>query len=161
MTSVWGRKYPRRERPSVTLSAALSVTLHDFSPPSESGDELFDQPAGPLGTRSPLADALIAATNVPKYSKDDLQRILKAVLKARALSFALISAPALARIVAETPWEKLKACSPDVYCEKSYIDCYNFYQQCEDYFAIAGAMGPTQTLFATSFLWDRISFCWH
>ena len=40
------------------------------------------------------------------------------------------------------------------------MDCYNFCQQSEDYFAIAGATGPTQIPFAASFLWDRISFCW-
>ena len=40
------------------------------------------------------------------------------------------------------------------------MDCSNFCQQCEDYFATAGAMRLTQILFATSFLRDRISFRW-
>ena len=40
------------------------------------------------------------------------------------------------------------------------MDCYNFCQQCEDYFATAGATEPTRIPFATSFLWDRISFRW-
>ena len=40
------------------------------------------------------------------------------------------------------------------------MDCYNFCQQYEDYFATAGATGPTRILFATSFLRDRISFRW-
>ena len=40
------------------------------------------------------------------------------------------------------------------------MDCYNFCQQYEDYFATARATGPTRIPFATSFLWDRISFCW-
>ena len=40
------------------------------------------------------------------------------------------------------------------------MDCYNFCQQCEDYFATAGATGPTRIPFAASFLRDRISFRW-
>ena len=40
------------------------------------------------------------------------------------------------------------------------MDCYNFCQQCEDYFATAGATGPTRISFAASFLRDRISFRW-
>ena len=40
------------------------------------------------------------------------------------------------------------------------MDCYNFCQQCEDYFATAGATGSTWIPFATFFLRDRISFRW-
>ena len=43
---------------------------------------------------------------------------------------------------------------PDVYYRMSHIDCYNFYQQCENYFATARATGPIQIFFAMSFLWD-------
>ena len=78
MTSVWGRGRPCRERPSV----ASSVAPLESSLPPNSGDELSNQPARPLGTKPPFTDALIAATNVLKYFKDDLQRILKAVLEA-------------------------------------------------------------------------------
>ena len=93
-----------------------------------------------------------------------MQKIFKAVLEARAPVPAPVPvpapAPALASIVAEAPWEKLKARSPDLYREKSHMDCYNFCQQCEDYFATAGATGPTRIPFAASFLQDRISFRW-
>ena len=40
------------------------------------------------------------------------------------------------------------------------MDCYNFYQQCKDYFAIVGAMVANKIPFATSFPQDRISFLW-
>ena len=191
MTLVWGRRRPRHERSSATPSVALSVTLPDSSPPPKSGDKLFDKPTGPLGTKPPVANAP-TATGVPKYSKDDLQRIFKAVLEARApapipastlvLALAPILAPAPvlaptpilapvpvltptpvlapAPIVAKAPRKKLKACSPDVYYGKSHIDCYNFYQQYEDYFAIVGATRSTRILYATSFLQDQISFRW-
>ena len=149
MTSVRGRGRPRRERPSVTPSVTPSVAPPDSSPPPESGDELSDQPAGP-STKPPVANAP-AATSVLKYSEDDLQRILKAVLEARAPVpapapvLAPAPAPVLAPapIVAEAPREKLKARSPDLYRGKSHMDCYNFCQQCEDYFATVGATEPT------------------
>ena len=40
------------------------------------------------------------------------------------------------------------------------MDCYNFCQQCEDYFATAGTTGPIRILFAASSLRDRINFRW-
>ena len=141
MILVQGRGCPRQER----LSIAPSVVPPDSSPPPES--KSFEQPDGPLGPKSPAE-----ATSVPKYSEDDLQRILKAVLEARA--------PVPAPVVSEVPREKLKARSPDVYRGKSHMDCYNFCQQCEDYFATAGATGPTRIPFAASFFRDRISFRW-
>ena len=124
--------------------------------------------------RKALANSPPAANSVPKYSEDDLQRIFKAVLEAQApipaplpvpalaLVLAATSAPVLAPAsnVAEAHREKLKARSPDLYRGKSHIDCYNFCQQCEDYFATAGATGPTRIPFAASFLRDRISFRW-
>ena len=40
------------------------------------------------------------------------------------------------------------------------MEYYNFYQQCEDHFAIAGAKSPNRIPFAASFLRDRINFRW-
>ena len=40
------------------------------------------------------------------------------------------------------------------------MECYNFCQQCEDYFATAGAKGPNRIPFAASFLRNRINFRW-
>ena len=163
MTSVWGRGRPRRKRPSVALYIAFSIAPPDSFPPSESGDELSNQSARLSGLKLPVANAP-AATSVLKYSEDDLQRIFKAVLEARAPVPAPVSAPAPtpapAPIVAEGTQKKLKARSPDIYHGRSHMDCYNFCQQCEDYFATARATGPTRIFFAASFLRDRISFRW-
>ena len=158
MTSIRGHGRFRCEHSSV----APSIAPLDFSLPSELGDKLFDQPAGPSGTKPPVVNTPVAVTSIPKYSKDDLQRILKTVLKARVPAptpvLAPASTPAPVPIVAETPYKKLKARFPDVNRGKFYIDCYNFCQQWEDYFATARATGLIRILFATSFLQDRISF---
>ena len=85
MISVWGRGHPCRKRPSVALSVAPSVapfvSSPGFSLPSEL--EISKQPDETPGPKS------LAATSVPKYSEDDLQKILKAVLEAWAPAQAL------------------------------------------------------------------------
>ena len=59
------------------------------------------------------------------------------------------------------PREKpLKARSSDIYCGKSHMECYNFYQQYEDHFATIKAKGPDRIPFTASFLRDRINFRW-
>ena len=141
MTSVRGRGRIRWERSSIAPSVSPSVAPPDSSLPPESGDKLSDQLAGPSVTKPLVANAPAADTSIPKYSKDDLQRILKAVLEARAPAPTPAPTPAPASIVSKAPREKLKARSLDIYRGKSYIDCYNFYQQCKDYFAITGATG--------------------
>ena len=153
MTSVQGRRRPRQESLSAAPSVAPFISPPDPSPPPKSGNKLSDQPTGPSGVKL-LVNAPPTVTSVSKYSEDDLQRIFKAVLKARAPIPVPAPAPALAPapIVSELPRKKLKACSPNVYCRKSHIDCYNFCQQCEDDFAIARATGLTQFPFAMSFL---------
>ena len=144
ITSVRDRGRSRRER----SSAAPSVAPSNSSSPPESGDELSDQPAGP-SIKPLIANAPAATTSISKYSEDDLQRIFKTVLEAQipapapVLAPAPVPVPAPAPIVAKASREKLKARFPDVYRGKSHMNCYNFCQQCEDYFATAGAMGPT------------------
>ena len=53
-----------------------------FSPPLELDEELFGKLTGP--PRLSLAVISATALFVPKYTKKDLQRILKTVLEARA-----------------------------------------------------------------------------
>ena len=128
MTSIRGRRRPRREHASKDPSGS--------SPPPESSHD--KAPVNPPVVEPPVA----------KYTKEDLQRILRTVLEARAPP-------------SDGAREKpLKARSPDVYCGKSHIECYNFCQQCEDHFATAGAKGPNRIPFAASFLRDRINFRW-
>ena len=164
MISVRGRGHFRHKR----SSAALSVAPPDSSPPRKLGDELCNQPAKPSGMKPTIANAPVATTSISKYSEDDLQQIFKTVFEAQVPALAPVLAPtpvpapaptpAPACIIAKASCKKLKARSLDVYREKSHIDCYNSCQQCEDYFANAGAMGSPQISFIMSFFRDRISF---
>ena len=56
------------------------------------------------------------------------------------------------------PKEQLfKARFPDLYYEKSHLDCYRFCQQCEDHFDRARTNEENHTPFVASFLQDSIS----
>ena len=153
MTSIQGFGHSCLERPFVAPSVTFFIASLDSSPPLESGDKLSDQPAK-FSKAKPLVNAPVAATNIPKYSKNDLQRIFKAVLEAWASVpvFTPAPAPIPALVISKIPREKLKVCSLDLYRRKSHMECYNFYQQYEDYFATVKVTGPTQILFAVFFL---------
>ena len=122
----------------------------------------------PTATRAPtpvaaLVIALLAASgfadsSVVRYLEDDLQRILRIVLDSRPL--APVPAPAAA-LHYEGPRERpLKAWFPDIYWGKTHLECYNFFQKCEDHFATAGATGSNQVPFAATFLKDTALFRW-
>ena len=124
MTLIWGRRCSCRER----------ISEESLPPPDSIHDET---PVNRPTVKPPVA----------KYTEEDLQRILRKVLEARAPSDGACEKP-------------LKARLPDVYYGKSHIKCYNFCQQCKDHFAIAWAKGPNCIPFVAFFLRDRINFRW-
>ena len=101
---------------------------------------MSNQPIGPLGAKFPVTVILAATPVVLKYIEKDLQRIFKTIPEAQAPTNS------------EEPRDKhLKARFPDVYHEKFHMECFNFYQQCEDYFITVEARGANQIFFAMSF----------
>ena len=101
----------------------------------------LDYNKAPVDSPISLSTPLVA-----KYTKEDLQKIFRTILEAQASS-------------SDRPYEKqLKARSPEIYYGKSHMECYNFCQQCKDYFAIAGGKSSNYILFATSFLHNCINF---
>ena len=107
---------------------------------------------------APLAASGPADSSVIRYSEDDFQRILRIVLDSRP--FASVLAPAAAPHY-EGPRERpLKAWFPDIYWSKTHLECYNFFQQCEDHFATAGTTGSNRVPFAATFLKDTALFRW-
>ena len=115
------------------------------------------------------ADALVIAfvaasgsaySSVVRYLEDNLQRILKTILDFRSLTpvpAPVITAALHYKGLCERP---LKAWFPNIYWDKTHLECYNFFQQCKDHFAIAGATGPNRVLFAAIFLNNTALFCW-
>lgn len=53
-----------------------------------------------------------------------------------------------------------KARYPELYSEKSRLDCHRFCQQYENHFDAAGATGINRTYFAAMFLRDGMSLPW-
>ena len=83
-----------------------------------------------------------------EYSKTDLQRIFRTVLEAKPLAFA--SQPL---VFPDGPHKRpLKARFSELYCDKTHMEHYNFIQQYEEYFTIAGAKKPNRVPFASTFL---------
>lgn len=145
MTLGWGYGHFRQQFSSVTF---LNSSLFNKS-------KLFNQLTKPSGAKLHITIVPTTACVISKYTKKNLYRIFKTVLEAPSLAFAPASAPATFEELQDKP---LKARCLDVYCRKSHINCYNLYQQCEDYFAIAGATTANQILFIEFFLRDRIGF---
>lgn len=123
MTPVCGRDHPYWEHHSVALFNS-SLT------PCESQNKLSDQPVKNPKARFPIAVVSAIAATFPKYSKENFQLILKPVPEVWASTLF------------KEPWNKsLKARSPDIYYENFYMEYYNLYQQCKDYFSTARAKG--------------------
>ena len=107
---------------------------------------------------APFAASGSANSSVVRYSEDDLQQILRTVLDSKPL------APVPAPIVATAPHYKsprkrsLKARFLHMYQGKTYLECYNFFQECKDHFATAGATSSNRVPFAATFLKDTALF---
>ena len=89
---------------------------------------------------APLGAFGSADSSVVRYFEDDLHQILRTVLNSRSL------VPIPAPVVAAAPHSKgsrerpLKAWFSNIYWGKPHLECYNFFQQCEDHFATAVAL---------------------
>ena len=143
-----------RTTPAVGQSSRSRKAAASAPPASRSDSESDELWAPEEDTPAPShasAPALVEPTLALKYSEADLMRILKIFLETKGQE-------PKAEVLRERP---LKAKVPDVYFGKSYMDCYHFCQQCEDYFEIASATGLTRTPFAASFLRGKINFRWH
>lgn len=110
------------------------------------------RPQDALSPNAPPPDALAVFTpTLTKYSTKDFQTMTKVCID----SFF----QAQARRLESHKKGQLKAKLPDLYYDKTYMECYHFCQQCENYFATADATGFNHTPFATFFLYSQINFC--
>ena len=100
------------------------------------GNNTFAMSRAPTSAIAP--PVISALSSVAQYSEDDLQRIFRTVLHFRPLASPLVFVPQQYKGPCERP---LKARFLNVYWGKTHLECYNFFQQCEDYFATAGVKG--------------------
>ena len=104
----------------------------------------------------PFSPARTIVDLTVKYSEPDLKRILGNVLVAGSLALAC-----QVLVFSDSPYKRfLKARFPKLYQAMTYIECYNFIQQYEDYFAINKAKWPNCVPFVPIFLWEQALFQW-
>ena len=119
--------------------------------------------SAPVVYRAPIPAPTAASALAPpavnstvRYSEADLQRIFRTVLETR--SSTLTPQPI---VFPDGPCERLlKATFPELYRGKTHMECYNFIQQWEDYFATAGAKKPNRVLFVATSFWEQALFRW-
>ena len=133
-------------------------------------DELAEAAPGPIPTndnRTSIHTPIVSRVSIPaparlpapikstaRYSKENFQRIFKIVLEARAPILALQPL-----VFPNEPLTRpLKARFPNLYCGKTHMECYNFCQECKDYFAIAEAKKHNRVSFAITFFQDQALF---
>ena len=81
------------------------------------------------------------------YSNEKVQDIIQTVIETKPAAI-------------KDPQKCLqKAWLPDVYRSNNHMACYNFCQQCEDYFTTARAKRPDCIPFAAFFFQNSIGFC--
>ena len=122
------------EDPLVSNKSGLLKALEAFTGPFETSEAL----TGSLEAPFPI----FLTPDVARYTQKNMDHLFQMFFQAKGGS-----------------GDKLKAKTLDVNRGRSYMECYNFCQQCKNYFATCGATGPNQILFAASFLRDRINFC--
>ena len=113
-----------------------------------------------IGTPAPSCAPTPGSAPAPSSTENLLQQLITtyvATLKALEQSQTVQSQVRANQKPREKP---LKAKNPDLYFGKSYMDCYNFCQQCEDHFAMARATGSNHIPCATTFLCGTINLRW-
>ncbi len=139
ITSVRGRGRPTQRNQASKAPTGPSSNMSDNRDnknplrsnklgPSEASarPKALSRPETPARSPQALPLPVLQDPGANRYSQQDLDRIIQIFLYAsKGRSGA-----------------RLKAKTLDVYRMGSYMECYNFYQQCEDYFATCGVIGP-------------------
>ncbi len=138
MTSVRAQKRPAR-RSQAFEAPTNRVNNENYEDPlvlnKPGPSEAATGPEAPV--RPPQAPPS-AAPDVARYTQKDMDHLLQTFLQASKGGSS----------------DKLKAKTLDVYCNRSYMECYNFCQQYEDHFTTCGVTGLNRIPFAAFFLWD-------
>ncbi len=105
---------------------------------------------GPTSWGPEPAPSLVPNNN---FFKELMQTFIE-----RAQALAAQAAPGVE--VKDNTNRPLKPRNPDLYYSHFHMECYYFYQQCENYFEITGSLGHKRVPFTASSLKDHILNQW-
>ena len=103
-------------------------------------------------SRAPTPALATALATASSSDTELFKQFLKAYLETQV--------PGRTKVDSEPRKQPLKARFPDLYHNNSHMDCYQFCQQCEDYFETAGAKKPNKIPFAALFLRGLVTHRW-
>ena len=108
------------------LASGTATGGSDRCTPARAATQLLIPAIAPIV--APLVASGSADSSVVRYLEDDFQRIFKTVLDFRPL--ALVPAPIVtAAPYYESPHKRpLKTRFPNIYYDKTHLECYNFFQ---------------------------------
>lgn len=128
-----------------------------FRAKSQSGDDklftLLGAPNKPVSSAN--SEPSLAPPHIPKYTKDNLQQILKTVLEVQPLACDHDQ-----ETLENASEQTFKSRAPDIYKDQLDIDFYDFIQQYKDHFTMSGSQDRKQVLFPAIFLKERALNRW-
>ena len=109
----------------------------------------------PISVLSCASTLALATTPAVAPSSDNklFKQFIKAYLEAQV--------PSRTEVDPKPREQPLKAQFLNFYYCNLHMDCYQFCQQCENHFKIAGAKKPNKILFAALFLYGSVTQQWH
>ena len=140
------------------LAGGTATVVSDCCIPTPAATHIPTPAVAPIV--APLVTSGFANSSMVRYLEDDLQQILRTVLDSRPLALVPTFVIAVAPHYKGPYDQPLKTWFPDIYWEKTYLECYNFFQQCKEHFVTAGTIGPNRVSFVTIFLKDIALFRW-
>ena len=113
------------------------------------------------GTSTPTPVVFHAPTLAPATASAVAPSLDNKLFKQFIKSYLEAQVPGQTKVDPEPCKEFLKARFPDLYYNNLHMDCYQFFQQCEDHFKTAGAKRPNKIPFAALFLRGLVTQQWY
>lgn len=132
------RWHLRKDKAFMVMSVFSRLS---FRSKDKGTSECFTAPGAPNNpTSSSNPKPSLAVFQIPKYTKDDLQRIFRTVLESQSF----ITCGQDHEISKNCPEQVFKARVPNVYKDKSHINYYNFIQQYKNHLPCLGLGAATE-----------------
>ena len=137
--------YARR---SLCINSLADSTEEQNKLAGQSPIRRFNVGSNEAPTKASISLKVLTSPLILFFTKDLFTKFMKMFIK-------IIQAQTQALV--EPQEQSFKARIPEIYWGKSHMECYQFYQKCEDHFETSGTIKMNYTSFATSFLCGFIS----